>query len=161
GALEILDAVAPLAIDTGRLTKSRRQVLERLVAQHPYDHGLASRLALVYEEQGELARCEALLRPRASHLGNTEGARILGHLYATQGKYDEAYALLEPYTRSRLSQLHNAEQQFNSVIESAQRKLIEEIKSRKAPAFPYASFEQAGEQQRQEILRNYGGSRLQ
>ncbi|MCI0461313.1 MAG: hypothetical protein L0Z62_30565 [Gemmataceae bacterium] len=161
GALQVLSAVAPLAPDAGRVAALRRQLLERAVAQDANDLDTVSELAVLYEAADELPKCEALLRPHASRLGEREGARILGHLLTAQGKFEEAYAVLQPYTDTHLAKLHAAEQAFKEVLTSAQRALLEEIKSRRALTFPYERYQRAGEGERLQILEAYANPRLE
>jgi tetratricopeptide (TPR) repeat protein len=85
GALALVDAVATLAPDEAALTKKRRTLLERAVAKEPGDVELLSQLALLHEADRQTAKCEALLAPHVKRLGASEGARILGQIYAHQG----------------------------------------------------------------------------
>ncbi len=132
GALAVLEAVAPLGADAAALLATRRQLLERIVAQEPADPEPASQLAVVYEAQGELARCEPLLAPHAGQLGLREGARILGQLYVHQDKWEQAHALLLPYTEGRLQRLHAAQKAFTDTLTRAQDQVLDQIKQRKA-----------------------------
>src|SRR5262249_32482592 len=82
GALAVLAAVAPVARDANAVWAAQQQLLEPVVARQPEDAELAGRLAQAYEAQNQLAKCEALLTPHRKRLGATEGARILGRIYA-------------------------------------------------------------------------------
>src|SRR5262249_49719062 len=115
GAVEVLELVAPLTKDAGALTKRRRQIWERIVKKEPNNAEAASQLALAYEAEGKADKCEKLLAPHRKRLGISEGARILGQLYARKGKLDDAHALLLPYAEGRMKKLHEAEQEFQSV----------------------------------------------
>lgn len=161
GAFKVLEAIGPLVPDTQRLAKLRRQLLEQAVARNPKDPEPACALAVVYEAQGELAKCEALLMPHVSRLGDQEGARILGHLFATQGKLEQARDLLQAYTESRLTRLKVAEQAFQDAMAAAQQRLMEEIKNRKAPGFPYAKLQGASEREIERLWQDYAGPRLE
>jgi hypothetical protein len=160
GALALLETVAPLAPKPEDQLALRRRLLERLVAQTPDDAELASRLAVVYEAQGELGRCEALLAPHADRLGVREGAAILGRIYAGEGKYDQAHALLSPYVEGRLSRLRAAEQGYEQAVNNAQSRVIDELKSRRAADFDYAKFGSASEPQKRAMATAYVGARL-
>ena len=63
GRSGILEAVAPLAPKGDDVNAVRRGLLEPLVAAHPDDPELASRLAAVYEAQGQDERAVAMLEP--------------------------------------------------------------------------------------------------
>src|SRR5262249_48548837 len=96
GAVLILDAVAPAAgkQEEETLVPQRQELLERLVAKEPNDPDAATQLALLYESQHQLPKCEAILVKVGDRLGTSEGARILGQIYSQQGKYDQAHPLL-------------------------------------------------------------------
>jgi hypothetical protein len=53
-------------------------------------------------------RCRSLLEPLADKLGESEGARILGEIYAREGKVEESFKLLNQYVTTRLPRLHAA-----------------------------------------------------
>ena len=55
-----------------------RDLLEKLIAAQPDDPELLSRLAVVFETQGQEERSIRLLEPIRERIGTTEGARILG-----------------------------------------------------------------------------------
>src|SRR5262249_54990545 len=121
----------------------------------------ACALAVFYEGQGDLAKCETLLMPHASRLGDGEGARILGHLLAAQGKFGQASVQLQAYTQSRLARLQVAEQALRDATTSAGQRLVEAVKSRKMPDFPYSKFQRANERERESLWRTYVSSRLE
>src|SRR5207247_414564 len=60
-ALAVLELIAPLALKKDEFMKAQRPLLEQLAAKRPDDIEFASALAVVYEHQGETARCEQLL----------------------------------------------------------------------------------------------------
>ena len=78
GALAILEAIAPLAPQADDLNSGPPRPARGARAAHPGDPELSSRLAAVYEAQGQEERAVALLEPIRRPLGTTEGARILG-----------------------------------------------------------------------------------
>ncbi len=129
GALAILEAIAPLAPKGEDVNAARLGLLESLVAASPGDMDLVSRLAAVYEAQGQGERALAILEPLRGKLGTTEGARILGLADAQRGRHDQALALLRPYTRARLDTFHAAETAWTSAHEAAQKRAIEQLKA--------------------------------
>jgi hypothetical protein len=159
GAATVLDAVEPVAADPDALLAKKRDALERAVKNEPNDPDAASRLAVVYEAQNELAKCEPLLAPLAKRLGTSEGARILGHIYAQQDKLDQANALLQPYLESRLAKLHSAEKAYENARRNAEERVINELRNelRKGPVadFPGDRYEKANEAEQQAILSKY------
>src|SRR5262249_13649970 len=112
--------------------KEQRALLERLNARHPDNAEVASALAVVYEKQGETARCEKLLMPHLKRLGTSEGARILGRILAQKGKFEEAHALLAPYAEENLKLLHEAEEGYQQAVQRAWQKVVAEVNSGQA-----------------------------
>jgi len=155
GALAILDAVEPLAEDPQSLIARRRTLLERIVQQDPGNVKLVGQLAVLLEADEDLARCKQLLAPLQDKLGATEGARVLGRIYASEGKLDESYALLEPYTRQRLEKYHQAEKALNAAYERVSNQAISDLKNDRAPKDFYRRYDRAGETQRQKMVDDY------
>jgi tetratricopeptide (TPR) repeat protein len=155
GALALLESVAPLASKVEDLLALRRRLLERLVKDNPRDAELASRLAVVYESLGDRDRCEALLSPHAIRLGNLEGAAILGRLFARQGKYQQAFDLLNPFVEGRLPRLHSAERDYAAALKTAQQKVFEQLEARQAPGFDYPRYQAANEAEKRTLVGNY------
>ncbi len=117
-ALAMLEDVA--RIDPKRdLGAQREHLLEALVTKYPDDPEWASRLAQVSEARGDVARCEQLLAPHATRLGALEGARILGRIYAGQGRFTESFPLLSEYCAKRLNGLKAAEAAYHTAFETA------------------------------------------
>jgi tetratricopeptide (TPR) repeat protein len=155
GALAVLEAVTPLAPDAKELTPKRQQLLEGAVAQEPENPEPAAKLALIFEARQDWDRCEALLTPHLHRLGTTEGARVLGQRFAHLGKFDQAHALLVPYTEGRLKQLHAAEQAFVKAVKEADKKIVESLNSKKAPGFSYDRYKAAGKVQQDTMVQEY------
>lgn len=153
GALDLLDAVAPLAPDAQAVTPTRQRLLEKVVAREPDNPEPASELAVIYEGQRRLPECEKLLLPHKDRLGTREGARILGHLLVGQGKIEEAHALLRPYVEERLDRLHRAEAAFDAAVNRLRERALAEVKSGTAANFPYPDFN-AGDNDKKNTLFN-------
>jgi tetratricopeptide (TPR) repeat protein len=158
--LAILETVESAAPKPDAATASKQKILEKLTASHPADVVFLSKLAVVYERSKQRERCEALLKPQEKKLGTTEGARILGQLYIEKGKHEEAYSLLQPYLDARLQTLHKAEERYVSALEAAATRILNSIKNRTAPDFPYQRLEQAGEEEQQRIFLEYRDRQL-
>src|SRR5258708_34950769 len=69
--LAILEMLQPAAPNPTALLAPKTKLLEKLIAGHPADVELLSKLALVWEETKQRARCEALLKPQEKKLGTT------------------------------------------------------------------------------------------
>lgn len=141
-ALEVLDRVADVASDEPRPENERsvrETVLQKLVAADPGNVEYAASLAVMIDENTELdtdnrtQRCEALLAPLSEKLGSTEGARILGRIRAAQDRFEEAYALLQPYCGKRLAGLHAAEEALKNAGERARNRIDGMMQSGNVP----------------------------
>lgn len=119
-----LALIKPLDQDGERTDPLRLKILERFVELEPGNVGRLSDLALYYEERGELEKCEELLSPHIDDLGDSEGARIVGQIYADRGELEHAFTLLKPYTESRLGKLRSAEQAYNTAYDTAHAQLV-------------------------------------
>ncbi|MDB5313975.1 MAG: hypothetical protein JWO38_8177 [Gemmataceae bacterium] len=159
-ALALLEVIAPLAPDPAAELALRRQLLEKLAAKAPDDPEIASRLAVVYEEQGERDRCEKLLAPFEGRLGTLDGAAILGRIYAGRGQHDKAHALLAPFVAARLPALREAEQGMTAEIKAAQERIIDTLKTGSAPGFDYARHKRSTEAQQDAMIGEYVGGQI-
>jgi hypothetical protein len=160
GAFAVLDAVAPLAKDPNELFSRRQPLLERLAQQEPNNVQYLSSLAVAHEGKRQFDRCEALLAPHLDRLGTSEGARVLGQVYVSQGKYEKAFALLQPYAEGRLKRLHDAEQAYQDAIKAAEQKVVDELKGQHAPGFDYARYKSLGRDAQNAMVNEYINGRL-
>jgi tetratricopeptide (TPR) repeat protein len=160
GAMELLEAISPLADRPADLLGVRKELLEKLVRETPDDIDLASRLAVVYEATGQHDQCEKLLAPFADRLGERDAAAILGRVYAGKGEHDKAIQLLEPLLNARLPNLQRAEKRMKEVGEQVEKSLVEELKSGKAPGFDYNRYEAAAKEQKGAMINAWMRNRL-
>jgi tetratricopeptide (TPR) repeat protein len=160
GTLQLLEVVAPLASDPQGQLAIRRRILERLVDREPGNIALVSRLATVCEQIGDLARCEAVLTPVKDKLGSSDGAAILGRLYASQGKFDQAYALLQPFVEARLDKLRSAEVLYRGAISAVEARVINMLKSQNAPGFDFEKARNAGPDQVGLMVQEYRDAQM-
>ncbi len=131
-ALIILNAVSGFAPDKSTVEEKKIQLLEKMVKREPDNHEHAIELALIYESRGDLKRCESILSPHKSKLKGTEGARILGQIYAYQNRIQESYDLLVPYTREKLELFHAREKAYNRALDHLWKKVLEDLNAGKA-----------------------------
>ena len=160
GAVLVLDAIAPIAPDKQALLVRQQMLLEKVVAAEPGDVDTAVKLAVVYEGQGQPTKCEKLLAPNREKLGLGEGARVLGLVYAQQGKLDDAYALLAPYTEHHLKEMHDAEQALHETVNAAQENYFQQLKSNKAPGFDYNALKRASVDQQKAMVDAWMSEKL-
>jgi hypothetical protein len=158
-ALAMLNAVLPLAEKADELTPRRLQLLETIVQNDPQDPEAASELAVIYESQSQLDKCEKLLTPHHDRLGIHEGARVLGQIFAKRGEHDKAVVLLMPYTEARLKNLHDAETALFMAVTVVRQNALEDLKTNKAPKALYERLEKANEEQQRAMLIEYVESR--
>lgn len=149
---EMLDATTQLAPDQNAHQAQHRLALERTVARSDADIRFVERLALAYESEGRFEDCHRILEPRMTSLGDGEGARILGQIYAANGVLEKAHALLVPYTESRLENYHAAEKTYNAALDELWERMIEDLNNDKGSDEFYAAYEKADEAGRQILL---------
>ncbi len=159
-ALQLIDLVAYLAPDGKELDTFRFPLLQKLVAKNPDDLDLISELALIHESRREFDRCEKLLGPHGKKLGDREGARILGQLYAHKGKFDQAYPLLAPYAEERLKRYQQAEQNWLTANQDEEKNVIEELKKGQASGFDYGGYDRADKATQRKMVNEYLNNRL-
>jgi hypothetical protein len=155
GALALLDSVAPLAPRPADVLPLRRRLLEALLAQDPQNPEVASRLAVVCGEQGDVARCEAVLSPVAGRLGALEGAALLGRIYSDQRQYDKAVALLEPYLDAHLPKLHAADKKLKDAAGAVSQRALQQLKNETVADFDYRRYDAADMHEKQEMVKAY------
>ena len=159
-SLAVLEAVEPAAPAPKDYLPLKQKVLEALTTDQPRDIDLLSKLAVVYELNGQRDRCLPLLEPHRHRLGASEGARILGQIYFDKDKQAEAFALLQPYADERLQALQHAEQQYEKAVTSAQESLIADLQGGKAAGFDYKRYEKAAQVQRNQMINDYLANRF-
>ncbi|MCG8589511.1 MAG: hypothetical protein MJE66_09490 [Proteobacteria bacterium] len=154
-AKRILDALAPHEPDKEKVATLSLSLLHRIVEIDPENVPAAVELALHYEAKGDFERSQEILEPRAERLGDTEGARLLGQLYAHQGRVDESHALLLPYTQKRLEAFHQAEAAYDQAIEALWDGMIRELEAGRAPAEFYAKYDRSTEVEQAQMVDEY------
>lgn len=159
-ALDLLELIAPFADDVASELAFRRELLEKLHSRQPNDVEIAARLGAVYEAQGEQERCEKLLLPFEPSLGTGEGAAILGRIHATRGRFDRAYALLQPYVSAHLPAFRDAEQAYSKESDAAQERIVSLLQSEKAPGFDYHKCQQLPKAMQSLMIQEYISNQL-
>jgi len=139
---------------------ARRGLLESLVAADPADADAALRLSLLLEKEGETDRIVALLEPLSDRIREGEGPRVLGQAFARQGKFDESYALLQPWVEQRLAALHAAEAAFNDQFSQIQQRVFSQLQTGNVADFEYVRYENATEDGRIAMIHEYLNKRL-
>lgn len=160
GAKAVLDVISPLETDKAKLAAAAEPLLERIVAADPRNTAAAIEYAVLLERRRDCSRCEALLAPHAAALGRSEGARILGQIYAGQGKLDESYALLQPYTEEKLKVFVKHETEYREAGDAIEKLAIEKLRAGTAPADFYKRYDAADEATKREMVSAFINEQL-
>lgn len=150
GAIAVMDALRPLAEDAWMA--QREPLLEALLAREPGDLEATGELAGLLWRRSQTDRCRSLLEPMADRLGATEGARVLGLLRAAEGDLAGARALLVPYLRQRLPELHDAERSFQAALQQAQQDALVQLQNGAANRGWYQHYETLDEEGQREAV---------
>ena len=159
-ALRFLESVEEIAHDKVPIETLRRELVEAAVAKHPDDVELVSMYAVALEREGEVDRCEVLLTPLINGLGDTEGARILGQILASQGDIEKSHSLLLPYTERLLKDYHEAEDRARSAYESAYNRVLNALRQGDGPKQFYQRYDAANEAEQGALVQAYVDQRI-
>lgn len=151
-ALAILDVIAA-KVDAVRVPPLQERLLEAHVAEEPANVDALGRLAVILERRGDLERCRALLEPHRASLGTTEGARVLGQLFARSGELEAADALLVPYVKARLAAFRLAQDGFDAISETAFQLYAKVINDNLAPQSLYDRSNAVSDAEAQQLFR--------
>ena len=132
--------------------EQRQSLLEKAYRVHPQNPHIASAWAVGLEEQEKWDACEKVLAPIADQLGNTEGARILGTLYAQQGAFEKAYKVLWPYAEQRLTKYHILEKEWSNEYERLYQNEIDRLNRGGASQSWYVAYDKANEQEQMTMV---------
>lgn len=162
GAADVLDAVDPIATDGqhAMLAGARLPVLERLHKAEPEDLDTIVRLAAAYEQMGAIDKARGLLAPRTVLIHGTEGARVLGQIYANEGDYERAYELLRPYAKDRLAALHDAEAAYDGKLNELWDGEIAKLERGSAGDAFYRRYDAASEAEQGQMVNDYIWERI-
>jgi hypothetical protein len=160
GGIAMLDVVRPLVIDTRTVDERRLSLLRKWAANEPANLDVIIPLASTLEQQDKLDEAKKLLQPFKDKLSDGEGARVLGTILGRQGDYDGAYALLWPYVKPRLDNLHAAEQANEKTMQQLWDREITLLKEDKAPQEFYDKYKAASGDEEKRMVRQYINERL-
>jgi tetratricopeptide (TPR) repeat protein len=155
GAVTILHEVVPLGPTNNSLRPMELELLKAAIAAKPDNTNRVSDLAVLYEEQNQLADCYALLAPYQDRLGATEGARILGQHLLQNGQYDKAYALLFPYVQERLEKLRPVERNYTNTMAKAYERGIQVLREGNAGQAFYDKYEKASKAEKGAMVADF------
>ena len=159
-AKQIFNAINDLRKPNKQLAALRLELLEAVAKKHPGNVDNAVELAQEYELQRRWDEIEPVLVPVKNQLADSEGARILGQLYTGQGKIDEAYQLLQPYTAKRLTRYLDAEKQYNDTLNKIYNKAIDDLNNGLASPSFYTKYDKADKDTQNLMVQNFVRERL-
>lgn len=134
------------------LRKRRIALLESIVATRVDDGQAAVRLALAYEEVGNLEAILPILEKHQAYLGAGEGARALGQAYAHVRRNEEAMALLVKYLEARIDAFGVATSHLASVTEAQNQRWLNFLNDGRAESAFYQEFNLAADEERRELV---------
>lgn len=154
-ALELCNLLKPLAKDAKAHEALRMQLLDKALAADPQNVELVCQVASACEERGDMERCVKLLEPVRAKLGLTEGARILGQIYARQDRCEDSYQLLMPYAEGRLKRLHEAEKRYETTIKGTADAAFNQLRNGQGPASFYREYEKLDKAAQQQKVDDF------
>ncbi|HZZ43120.1 MAG TPA: hypothetical protein VFE58_09290 [Tepidisphaeraceae bacterium] len=160
GAIAVLDAVRPLAIDTRKIDDLRFGFLQKLAQTDPTNLEVVVPLASMFEQRRQMDEAKKVLLPVRDRLGDGEGARVLGTVLAHERDYDAAYALLWSYVQPRLDKLHAAQKQFEAVPQRLWDQELAILKNNKGPSDFYEKLKTATPDARRTMIQEYINGRI-
>lgn len=158
-AIAILDAAAPVMAKE-RLASERSRILEAAHTADPADAWAATELAILAETAGDKERCRNLLEPCVAKLGEGEGARILGMIYAGLGRIEDSHRLLRPYVLARLKQLQSASEAYEQAQAAALKSAYETLNNQGADREWYAAYGVRDESGKQRMVQEWLQQRI-
>jgi hypothetical protein len=154
-ALAIARALKTVDAKSKEIPAMEIDLLKAIVAKTPDNVPRVVELAVVYENENQLAESIKLLTPVKTKLGDTEGARILGQHLLQQGDNEAAYGLLHPFVQSRLATLRRAEHTYTNIYAQAADRALGALRRNQAPTSWYQAYEKAGEAEKEAMVNTY------
>jgi hypothetical protein len=158
-AMAVLDAAA-LVAEPGGFADQRQRLFAAAHARDAGDPWAATGLALAAEATGDRGRCQALLEPCLARLGDSEGARILGRIYAGLGRTAESQRLLRPYVDARLGELRTAATGLEKAHEAAVQAAFAQLNSQGADPAWYRAYADADKAGKERMAQEWVAARL-
>lgn len=158
-ALAIVQTVEPLDPGNAAIIKTRARVLEPLATAEPNNVEVVSQLAEIRFTQNRLEEARKLLEPLKDRLALSDGAMVLGRIYAREGRLDDAETLLAPWIESRMTALRAAEEAQQQAIERLKRQIDDDLRNQR-PEELFDRLRGMNEQQQREAVQQYIVSRF-
>jgi len=156
GAVQLLDQLRSLVSDTRAIDDRRLALLTQWAAKEPQNLDAVAPLAMLLSDKGDSAGAKKLLMPVKDNLGDGEGARVLGMILAREGDLDGSYKLLWPYVKTRLADLHQAEQAFEETAKTLSDRALQKLRNHEGPDAFYTRHDAAAtEDEKQRLVDDY------
>lgn len=127
----------------------------------PNNLSIASELAEHYFAQENLVATKNVLEPVRDQLGSSEGARILGQIYVSEGNNQAAYPLLEQYTSTRLLALQKAEENITNIQNKIWDAQLSQLQNGNGPESFYNEYDAlSNEAEKNALLNEYIGEKI-
>lgn len=130
-------------------------LLERLATQPNSKLIYVTKLAEHYSEKGDAKRCKELLAPREAELKSTEGARILGQIYLSEGNFNQAHPLLTGYVIPQLENIKKASKQYEVASDKSYERAIQSLNNNSAPQDFYQRYEKANKAEQERMVNEF------
>lgn len=150
----LLQLLSPLG-DKKVMAQKEKEILEILYRKDKSNLSVVTDFALLLERENNLKGCQALLEPLKGKLGTTEGARILGQIYAREGRLEDSHRLLLPYVQGRLDELHKAERVYSAEIQKVWEANLNSLRTGKATDFNFRTYQNLSRREQDERVQSY------
>lgn len=155
GAHKLLHAASNLNAEGEDLSKMDQELIGIINASDPTNLEAAVELSEKYYVEDNLAKVKTLLSPVKDKLGDSEGARILGQIYISEGNNKAAYPLLSDYTSARLEILKVTETEFTELQTQLWEGEFNILNNGLAPQSFYDDYESKTEVEQQLLVDEY------
>ncbi len=135
--------------------QKRYKLLTDLIINQSDDLALTIELAKLDEQINQCKECQILLEEHKAELATTEGARILGQVYAYQNNIEEAYRLLSPYINQHLTKYLEAEKAYNKLLNKIWEKSLQDLDDGYAPQSFYDKYEKASKEEQNQLINEF------
>lgn len=155
GAHQLLHAAQGLKADGEDLSAIDQALIEVINKSDPTNLEAAVELSEGYFTEENFVEVKSILGPVKDKLGDSEGARLLGQIYISEGNNKEAYPLLSDYTASRLETLQSAEKEFTDLQTRLWEGEYNILNAGLAPQSFYDAYDNKSEAEQQLFVDEY------
>ena len=158
---KLVHALEDLDPEGDDLSDMHQQVVEAIYASDPTNLDAAVDMAVAPFESGDAEAVKAILEPIRSTLVDSEGARMLGQIYLSEGRTSDAYPLLSNYTKVRLAIFKEAETKIITLQDEIWEREIEALSRGEGPQSFYDEYNSLSPEEQQVFVDNYVVQKLE